>query len=91
MKEKYADYYELELAVHSKLSEQKPSTLTSKISRILHRLIESIVAVNELRIYSLRSKSGSAYWAIRDPIAGHKVFFDSEQEVREWLDKRYYR
>ncbi|MBD3886342.1 hypothetical protein IFO70_32140 [Phormidium tenue FACHB-886] len=90
MKEKYADYYELEFAIYSGSSKQKPSTLTSKFGRILHSLIESIIAVNELKIYSLRSRSGSAYWAIHDPYLGRRVFFDSEQEVREWLEKRYY-
>jgi hypothetical protein len=90
MKGKYADYHELEFAVHSEPNEQKPSTLASKIGRILHRLVESIIAVNEFKIYSLKNKSGRAYWTIQDPIAGRKVFFDSEQEVRAWLDKRYY-
>jgi hypothetical protein len=90
MKGKCADYQELEFAIHSEPSEQKLVTLVSKIGRILHRLLESITVVNELKIYSLKSKSGNAYWVIRDPILGHKLFFESEQEVRVWLDKRYY-
>jgi hypothetical protein len=90
MKGKCADYQELEFAIPLEPSEQKSVTLASKFGRILHRLIESIIAVNEPKIYSLKSRSGNAYWAIRDPILGHKLFFESEQEVRAWLDKRYY-
>ncbi|WP_088889336.1 hypothetical protein [Leptolyngbya ohadii] len=91
MKENYADYHELEFAVRSESHKRKPSTLASKLGRVLHNLVESIVAVNELKIYSFRSRSGSAYWTIHDQILGRRVFFDSEQEVRAWLDKRYYR
>jgi hypothetical protein len=89
VKSKYVDYQKLEFAIHS-VSEQKTSTLVSKLSRIWHRFIESIITVNEFKIYSPRSKSGCPYWAIHDPISGRRVFFDSETEVRAWLDRRYY-
>ncbi|MBE9180615.1 hypothetical protein IQ268_18800 [Oculatella sp. LEGE 06141] len=80
----------LEFAVHSESSQQKPATFAAKLDRIVRDLIESIISVNELKIYSFRNKSGSAYWAIQDSIAGQKVFFESEQDVRAWLDRRYY-
>jgi hypothetical protein len=90
MKGKSPDYHELEFAVQSKLGEQKTATLVAKLDRIWRGLIESIIAVNELKIYSLKSRSGSAYWALHDQISGRRVFFASEQEVRAWLDRRYY-
>jgi hypothetical protein len=84
-------YQKLEFAIHSEPSEQRKAGLISKLTRIWSQFVESIIAVDELKIYSLRSKSGSAYWAIHDPLLGYRIFFDSEADVREWLDRRYYK
>lgn len=91
MKGQSVDYQELEFAIHSESGEQRKSGFVSKIARIWSQIVESIIAVNELKIYSLKSRSGSFYWEIHDPLLGRKVFFDSEAEVREWLDRRYYK
>lgn len=33
---------------------------------------------------------GNCYWQIYDPLTGFESCFSSEQEVREWLERRYY-
>ena len=33
---------------------------------------------------------GNFYWQIYDPISGSYLFFNSEREVRVWLDTRYH-
>ena len=35
-------------------------------------------------------RQGNCYWQIYDPISGSHYSFGSEQEVRSWLDTRYY-
>jgi hypothetical protein len=90
MKGQFVDYQELEFAIYSESSEQRKSGFVSKIARIWSQIVESIIAANELKIYSLISRSGSSYWAIQDPLSGRRVFFDSEAEVRAWLDRHYY-
>jgi hypothetical protein len=91
MRDQCVNCKELEFTALSESNKQTTSTLASKLKRIWCGLIESLVAVNEFKIYSHQNKSGSTRWTIRDQISGHKVFFDSEQEVRTWLEKRYYR
>jgi hypothetical protein len=90
MKNQSVDYQTLKTVIHPESGEQRKSRFVSSITRIWNRIVESIIAVNELKIYSLKSKSGSSYWEIHDPILGRRVFFNSEAEVRDWLDRRYY-
>ena len=35
-------------------------------------------------------RSGNFYWQIYDPISRSYLFFNSEREVRVWLDTRYH-
>jgi hypothetical protein len=35
-------------------------------------------------------RSGNIYWQIYDPITGSCCSLSSEQEVKAWLDNRYY-
>lgn len=90
MKNQSVNYQELEFVIHPESDEQRKSGFVSKLEQLLRRIVESIIAVNELKIYSLKSRSGHCCWAVHDPLLGRKVFFESEAEVREWLDRRYY-
>jgi hypothetical protein len=90
MRSQSIDDQALETMVHSESSERRKSSFASTMVRIWNLIVESLTTVNELKIDSLKSRSGSCYWAIHDPILGRRVFFDSEAEVREWLDRRYY-
>jgi hypothetical protein len=44
----------------------------------------------EPQIVQKCDRSGNVYWQIYDPISGFHCSLNSEQEVREWLDTRYY-
>jgi hypothetical protein len=61
MKGQSVNYQELELTIHSESGKQRKSGFASKISQVLGRIVESIIAVNELKIYSLKSRSGRGY------------------------------
>lgn len=66
-------------------------SITSRIARILGQIVESLIAVNEVKIYSLRNKSGARFWAIHDLQYGRRIYLHSETEVRDWFDRRYYK
>ena len=44
---------------------------------------------NELRIWQ-RTSNGRPIWFAHDPITNRTRSFTSEQDVRQWLDNRYY-
>jgi hypothetical protein len=91
MKNQSVNYQASKFLADSTSIEKQFSSLLAKVGRILFKLVELMTAVNDPKIYSLKSKSGKAYWVIHDPYSGRRVTFHSETEVREWLDRRYYR
>ena len=63
---------------------------------ILHSL-KSITAVfvdvfasqTEPKIRQEKDAEGNIIWQTYDPVTGRQARFDTEQEVRVWLEKRY--
>ncbi|MBW4517726.1 MAG: hypothetical protein KME11_21185 [Timaviella obliquedivisa GSE-PSE-MK23-08B] len=84
------NFVSLESTIFSQDSEQKMSKLVLKLSQALKFFFESMLKVDEPKIYRSRDKSGSSFWTVYDQVTGRRVFFDSEAEVRGWLDRRYY-
>ncbi|SKB15845.1 hypothetical protein PL11201_80155 [Planktothrix sp. PCC 11201] len=63
---------------------------------ILHRLqsitaifVNALASPTEPKIWQKKDAKGNRIWQIYDPVTGHKARFDTEQEVRIWLEKRY--
>lgn len=46
---------------------------------------------SEPRIQQRCDRTGQLYWSVHDPITQESHRFDSADEVRSWLDQRYYR
>jgi hypothetical protein len=44
----------------------------------------------EPRVKQKCDRSGNTYWRVYEPVSGFHCSFNSEQEVRAWLDTRYY-
>ena len=91
MNDQWSSHTNLELVVDSKSNEQKPSRLVSKLHQFWNLLIESMITVGELKVRASENKFGSIRWTVDDPLIGRRMHFDSETEVREWLDRRYYK
>lgn len=49
-----------------------------------------ILARTEPQIKQKCDRGGNCYWQIYDPVSGFNSCFGSEQEVREWLERRYH-
>jgi hypothetical protein len=80
----------LESTVFSEIKKQKTSRFLSTLHQFWNLLIESMLTVGELKIRTSENKLGRIHWTIDDPLTGRRVYFNSEAEVREWLDRRYY-
>jgi hypothetical protein len=53
-------------------------------------LISRFVFGSEPRIDRMRDRNGNLYFHVYDPTTRQSRVFDSEHELRVWLDKRYY-
>jgi hypothetical protein len=61
--------------------------MISFIEKISRHLAKSRV---EPEIIQKCDRLGNISWRVYDPISGFHCSFNSEQEVRSWLDTRYY-
>ena len=57
------------------------------IARISRYLSKSRV---EPSVKQKCDRLGNVYWQVDDPVSATRCCFGSEQEVRAWLDRRYY-
>lgn len=44
----------------------------------------------EPKVWRKCDREGNIYWLVFNPITSLYIFFGSEQEVRIWLEERYY-
>lgn len=58
---------------------------------ILKKIERSLITNRrEPQVTQKCDRLGNFYWQIYDPISGSYLFFNSEREVRVWLDTRYH-
>jgi len=53
-------------------------------------LINALAGRSEPKIYRKRDRQGNWYFRVYDPVMGRSVTLYSEQEMRTWIDQRYY-
>ncbi|NEP80029.1 MAG: hypothetical protein F6K39_18805 [Okeania sp. SIO3B3] len=67
------------------------SDFYQKLLRIINTYIfDSLLKGSEPKIIQKTNKKGSFFWQVYDPVTGERKNLISDQEVREWLDNRYY-
>jgi hypothetical protein len=68
----------------------RPSiTLGNTLQQFGAKTMRFFTGQTEPRIWQ-RTRSGNAIWFAHDPITNSTRSFISEQDVRTWLDNRYY-
>lgn len=57
-------------------------------------LWESILSatskLSEPKVWQKKDRKGNIYWRVYNPTTGYCGSFNSEEEVRMWLEERYY-
>jgi hypothetical protein len=69
----------------------KKTSLFSQLNRICHYLLTVETLGQEPRIWQSKDRFGQTWWHAYDPITKRFVCRDSEDEIRIWLEERYYR
>lgn len=67
----------------------RPARLQQLINRAGKALVHWLTAGNAPRI-SLSTQGETQVWKVYDPIDNSTYYFDEENQVRDWLDHRFY-
>jgi len=51
--------------------------------------VNALASQTEPKIWQKKDADGNRIWQIYDPVTGDQARFDTEQELRIWLEKRY--
>lgn len=76
------------------IEESRPVKQTSiklpGLEQLWNSVLGMLIRSSEPKIYQKHDHNGNLYFQVYDPIAHQTSTFSSEQEVRVWLDQRYY-
>lgn len=67
------------------------SKFLAGLGSILLSILNTLSGNEEPQIRQNRDRSGEIFWRVYDPTTGESARFNSELEVRFWLEQRYYR
>jgi len=54
------------------------------------RLVQLVLGSHEVQVWQGRDRHGNMYWRVYDPVTKASDSFSSVNEVRIWLEQRYY-
>lgn len=60
------------------------------LSNIWQQFAKTLIQSEQPMIRLSKNKAGEIRWSVYDPITGWDVILYSEEEVRIWLEQRYY-
>lgn len=60
------------------------------LEQLWNSVLEILTKSPEPKVYQKHDRNGKLYFQVYDPIARQSSTFNTEQEVRIWLDQRYY-
>lgn len=61
----------------------------SGLNKVWQRLLQFFVSGDELRIWQTQDH-GKTWWHAYDSVTGRRTSVDSEEEMRSWIEQRYY-
>lgn len=64
----------------------EPASFTSQLGQLWRQLIKFLSCEAEPHICSIADVNGQLWWQVYDPRTGRSIWFDSEQELRIWLE-----
>ncbi len=77
----------------SSLPAQTPKASFSLIAiakTIWQHFIYVVSSHNELQVWQKTDRYGNTYWQAYDPVTGRSTSLGSEDEMRIWIEQRYY-
>lgn len=66
------------------------TSINSTLSRMLERLLKSFIGSDELQVWQTKDCYGNNWWHAYDPVTSRHTVVDSEEQLRAWIEQRYY-
>ena len=88
---RYLPYFlnEIERSFSAATTTKRPSW-GQKLLQLRQIWLSTITHRNQVRIWQLSPGTGNSNWNVYDPLTNKIYGFDTEAEVRIWLEQRYY-
>ena len=81
---------ELEALFEKTQRSKQASNFRSGWQKFWNAVAAIFVQSSEPKIYQKRDRFGNLYFQVYDPQTGRSSVFNTEAEVRFWIDQRYY-
>ncbi|HLO47461.1 MAG TPA: hypothetical protein VK211_03445 [Kamptonema sp.] len=89
--EKWLDPETLKLtSIPGKESQTKQQALLSLLKGIFQPLLAAIICRDQIRIWQTSDRYGKTLWHAYDPATGRSTSVATEDEMRVWIEQRYY-
>lgn len=69
---------------------RKGTRFLTALHQVWGSFVTELMGREEPKIWRVYDRAGVATWRVYDPTTNQSAHFVSEQEVRVWLDQRYY-
>ncbi len=84
------NYKDLKLISSKELENCDRPNRESLLSKVWQKLATYLSQSSGLRVWQ-SNRTGRTVWKLYNPTTGDKLDFDSETEVRIWIEESYYR
>ena len=71
-------------------NQQTKASIFLALKRAFQILIQHFNTGNELRVWTTIDRSGKITWHAYDPVSDRRALMHSEDEMRTWIEQRYY-
>lgn len=65
-------------------------SITSSLKKALQLFVQLVSGNHEPRVWTTTDPYGNIYWHAYDPTSEKSIRLSSEDEIRSWLEQRYY-
>jgi len=90
----HQEYQRLELISSQSTKPTIKPTIVTKVVTSLRNIWQALLTYSltnpELRVWTTTDATGQLVWKVHDPVTQARMEFASEQDLRIWLEERYY-
>jgi len=86
----WQDYQTLEFTSSRHPRHSAPRFKLAQLNDLWQNFLAFFAVSSEPRVWQSQDAAGLLQWKAFDPLSGESVSYDSEAEMRSWLEERHY-
>jgi hypothetical protein len=98
----YRSSFQPETSLSNKIEQSTRISVTNKLADFSQALVSAfkdagaslvhyLTRPDEIRVWQVNDRHGEAFWKAYDPRSNTTSYLSSEDDLRVWLEQRYYR